>query len=403
VPTARLWLAGFCGYLSLGAALQELPAFVSVRFGAGPVLVGLIVAVASLSSAICRPVAGRLADEGRARSSIMFGAACGVLGGLGHWWSPDIPVLVVARLLLGAGEGAVFSAAIGWAIAGADPRRRGHVAGWFGLSMWGGLALGPVLAVGLGHVGGSGSVWLAVAVLPAVTMALAATTRAAPRPGKAVDAPAADAPAVAARAPLIPRSARYPGLIFALISFGYGAINTMLLLRLRHAGIGGESVALPIFAATFLVVRAAASPLVQRLGGVLSAVTSALIEAAGLATIGLGGSLPLVLAGVVLAGIGLAPLYPAMVLIVIGRSAESQQGAAVGVMTSLWDLGIVVAGPACGALAAGAGYGTAFVVAAAASALAGTLAAALGHRDRPGRGRLARPDAADARALRGAR
>jgi predicted MFS family arabinose efflux permease len=51
------------------------------------------------------------------------------------------------------------------------------------------------------------------------------------------------------------------------------------------------------------------------------------------------------------------------------RAARSP-GLAVGAMTSLWDLGILVAGPLGGLLAAHLGYRAAFAVAAGAGALA---------------------------------
>jgi MFS family permease len=384
-PVARLWIAAFCGYLSLGAAFQALPAFSTSRFGAGPALVGVIVAVASLATALVRPTAGRLADQGRARTSILCGAACGVLGGLGHLWSPDVPVLIVARLLLGAGEGAVFSAAIGWAIRGFPADRRGTLAGWFGLSMWGGLSMGPLLAVLLHSAGGERAVWLGVAGMPAVTFLLAASTRSG---GEAGRGPTRRVSGGGARrrkrdriADGLPGHARLPGVLFGLASFGYGAVAALVLLRLKDSGLGGQSLALPTFAVAFLLVRVCGSPLVTRLEPVVTAVGCMLVEAVGLAMIGVFDSVGGVLAGIAVTAAGLGVLYPAMVAIVVRRGSAASNGAAVAVLTSFWDLGIVLAGPVGGALAGTAGFTTAFVLAGVLSAAAafGTLSLPRGH------------------------
>jgi MFS family permease len=373
VPVARLWIAGCCGYLSLGAALQQLPGFVPRRFGVGATLVGVVIGIASLSSALCRPAAGRLADAGRARTSIMIGAACGVVGGLGHLWSPDLGLLIVARLLLGAGEGAVFSAAIGWVVRGSAPERRGSRAGWFGLSMWGGLALGPVLAVALHAVGGYDAVWIAVAGLPAITFALATSTRAGSREPEPAHATAPAQRDRGAWRSMMPAEAWLPGLDFGLASFGYGAVNAILLLRLRHTGLGGESFALPVFAIAFLASRLFSSALVRRFDGAPIVVATTLVEALGLALAGLSSTLAGVLVGTAITGVGLGSLYPAMVVVIVRRGRHETQAAALAVMTSFWDLGLVVAGPVCGALAETAGFTLAFVMAAVLACAAAVL------------------------------
>src|SRR3981081_1160132 len=109
---------------------------------------------------------------------------------------------------MGAGEAALFSAALPWVLAGTPAGRGGRVAGWFGLSMWGGLALGPLLA-GLGHRwggaaagwgagwrrgrlrpvlahrgGGAAAVGWLVAALPVVSGVLVASTRPPVRPAR---------------------------------------------------------------------------------------------------------------------------------------------------------------------------------------------------------------------------
>ncbi|GGX83908.1 MFS transporter [Streptomyces hiroshimensis] len=352
-PVVRLWLAAFCGYLSLGATLQTLPSFTEDRFHAVPWAVAAVVGIASLAAAVCRPFAGRAVDAGQPRRTVVLGAACGALGGLGHLWSPSLPVLVLARLLLGAGEGILFTSAVSWVMRGSADGRRARVAGWFGLSMWGGLSAGPVLA-GLLHAWhGDSAVWGAVTLLPLVGMALAISTRNPPRQ-----------PAAPARGALLPRGSRLPGLAYLLTSYGYGAISTVLLLYLQHAHIGGGQAALAVFAVAFLVARAVGSPMVDRLGGVPAFVVAAVAEACGLLILGCRADVVGALLGTAVTGAGVALLYPAMIAVIVGRSPQGQQGAAVGVMISFWDLGITVSGFISGTVAGALGYGWSFVLSA---------------------------------------
>jgi hypothetical protein len=50
-PVARLWLAVLCGYLAMGATLQELPGYLSSKFHAGTLLIAVAVGIATVRRA----------------------------------------------------------------------------------------------------------------------------------------------------------------------------------------------------------------------------------------------------------------------------------------------------------------------------------------------------------------
>lgn len=354
-PVARLWVAVLFGYLALGATLQVLPAFAERRFQAGPVLVGAIVGLPSLAAAMFRPLAGSVADSGHARISVLLAGAFGILGGIGHLWSPDLLELLLARLLLGASEGAMFVAAVTWVLRAAEPNRRGRIAGWFGLSMWGGLALGPALSFTVERVGGVLAVWIAVVALPAAGLALTLSTRSSPH---------AQTPQNRIPRRILPTEARRPGVVLGLASYGYGTVAGLLLLRLGHSHLGLRGVALSLFALAFLLTRAFGSSLGDRYGGARVAAASSLVEAVGLGLVATAPDTAVAATGIILTGAGVALIYPAVVSIAVRRSSGERNGAALGSMTSCWDLAIALAAPIGGLVARGFGYSVAFGVAA---------------------------------------
>ncbi|MBU3066370.1 MFS transporter [Nocardia sp. NEAU-G5] len=369
VPLIRLWLAVLAGYLALGATIQEMPAFVVHRFGGGPVLSAGAVGIAFLATALGRPFAGAAADNGRARTVVILGGILTALGGIGHLVAPDPAALLASRLVMGAGEAALFSGALPWVLSGADPGQRGRVAGWFGLSMWGGLSVGPVLAALVDPAAGYGGVWWMVTALALFSAALTiATPRQADRPGTAVPWRLAE---------VMPAGIGLPGMVFGLSAYGYGTVSALAVLYLRSFHGGGQAAALPLFAVAFVTTRFAGSPLVDRVGGVRVAIWSLSVEAAGLLLAGLLRTEPAILIGATLTGAGLALMYPATVAVTLRRIRTPRPGAAVGAVTSSWDMGILAAGPIGGVLAVTAGYRAAFVLAAAlgiaAAAIAGTL------------------------------
>jgi MFS family permease len=352
VPVRRLWVAVLCGYLAFGATLQALPSYVPAKFGGGVPASATAVGIAFLATACARPFAGWLADAGWSRLVVLTGGVLAAVGGLGQLVAPDLAALLVARLVMGAGEAALFSAALPWVLAGARVAERGRLAGWFGLSMWGGLAGGPVIASLVGD-----RVWWTVVGLAVLSVLLVSTTGT--DPGRVE-------PLVRIRRlrELAPAGVPLPGTTIGLAAYCYGTVAALLVLRLRTDGIAIDKVALAVFAAAFLVVRFAGSPLVDRYGGRTVAVSTVALEVVALAglAVATGPVSALVFTG--LAGCGLALIYPACVSLTLDRVRGLRPGVSMGVMTSFWDLGVMVAGPLGGLVAARAGFAAAFFVAA---------------------------------------
>lgn len=117
-PVRRLWAAVLLGYLALGATLQELPGYVVQKYHGGPATAGVAVGSAFLAAALARPFAGRAGDAGLARTAAMAGGAMTALSAVGQLFAPDVAALIAWRLLMGAGEAALFSGALPWVLTG---------------------------------------------------------------------------------------------------------------------------------------------------------------------------------------------------------------------------------------------------------------------------------------------
>ncbi len=347
------------GYLAFGATFQELPGWLHERFGSGAATSGLAIGIAFAATAGCRPFAGRLGDAQHARPVVMAGGVLIAVGALGQLLAPNVPLLLAARLVMGAGEAGLFSAALPWVLAAAAPNQRGRVAGWFGLSMWGGLAAGPLVAVGVGHLSGSHAVWLAVTSLGVVSAVLVTVTpgQTGERSGPSRSAGWRD---------IVPDGAGLPGLAFGLAAYGYGTISAVLILYLTDSGIGGASIGLVVFAGAFLATRSLGSPTVDRYGGATVATVVLGVEVVGLILLATVEALPAALIGAAMVGVGLSLTFPATVAMTLSRTETAGAGSSIGATTSFWDLGILAAGPVSGLLATGPGYSAAFFAAAAA-------------------------------------
>lgn len=364
--------AAICNFLAIGAVIPVLPRYVKGPVGAGDVAVGVVVGAFAMAAIVSRPLAGRLADARGRRNVLVAGMALSALAGALLFVPGGVPSLIAARLVLGLGEGAVFTAGAAWTVDLAPVERRGRLIGLFGLAVWGGMTLGPAIGEGLYAAGGYEPVWAFSILAPLAGVALAWRLE-----------DRFTAPVATGSRPLIPRAAVRPGISLMLANFGYAAMAGFLVLHLDARGIGHGAAVFVAFAAGVVSARLAFGRLPDVLGPRVSAPIAGCMEAAGLVILALAPSLPLALVGAVVMGTGFSLLYPSLALAVVSRVPESRRGAALGGFTAFFDAGVGFGAPLAGvAVVLGGGYAAAFWLAAAAAA-AGT-ALTISNRAMPG-------------------
>ena len=209
----------------------------------------------AVTGLLLRPVAGRLADTRGRKPTVLVGAMLVALSGLLYLPALGIAGLIVARLILGAGEGAVYTAGSAWIVDLAPEERRGRVLGLYGLAVWGGLSVGPLLGEVLLDAGGYDLVWIVAAALPVLgaLIALAARDPFVPLPH-------------AEPHPLIAPEAVGPGFAVGLASFGYAAVATFIVLHLESRGVGHGATVFAAFAAMIVLTRLVFGDLPDRMG-----------------------------------------------------------------------------------------------------------------------------------------
>jgi MFS family permease len=360
VPYWRLWSACFLGFGAIGMTIQVMPAYAHERLGANAITAGLAVTIGSLGTMISRPVSGRFADQSGGRRVAMAGAILAVIGGIGHVVATNLPVLVVARLFLGTGEGALFTGSVGWILTHTAQSERGRIAGHFGLSMWTGLASGPMLGTAILSFGTYRDVWIAASIIPMLAWVLVASTR----PEGRVSSGGANI-----RRAFFPRAAWVPGASGVFASIGYGIIAAFLVPRFAALDFTGQNFALTVFGIAFMVTRFLGSGYADRFGGRRVLLSAFLIEAMGLAGLFLTQVEWLAFASTALTGAGLSLLIPSVTSLVTEAADPRERTAALGAVTSAWDLGVAVGGP-LGGLVAGASNAGPFALGAVAALIA---------------------------------
>ena len=350
---AGVFAVTFCGLVGVGSVLPILPRYIHGPIGAGDVAVGVVIGAYAVTGLLLRPVAGRFADTRGRKPTVLVGAMLVALSALLYLPALGIAGLIVARLILGAGEGAVYTAGSAWIVDLAPEERRGRVLGLYGLAVWGGLSVGPLLGEVLLNAGSYDLVWIVAAALPVLgaLIALAASDPFVPLPH-------------AEPHPLIAPEAVGPGFAVGLASFGYAAVATFIVLHLESRGVGHGATVFAAFAAMIVLTRLVFGDLPDRMGAAPVAIAATIGEACGLLLIAVAHSLPVALVGGVAMGAAFALLNPSLMLIALGRVSQQARGAAMGTYTAFFDAGVGLGAPIAGVVAALTSYEGAFIFAA---------------------------------------
>lgn len=371
-PTAVICGSVLTTYIAFGAVIPLLPKLVLGGGGGGPVAMGLVIAVSSLTSLLCRPFCGRLAQRMGSRPIMVCGCLLGAVAGALYTAPIGLAGLLLARVVTGLSIATLFTAGAVWIVALVPTRRRGQVMGWYGLAGWGGMAIGPPVTTVL--PGGSGAVWWLIALLPlpAIAMLLTLTSERPP-------------PAQPVHRRLVPKAVLGPGLSLALAASGYSAAFGFIALHLGARGVAGGATMIGVFAASYLAARLLAGHLPDRVGRRPMFLGCVATETAGLLLITLAHSRWAATAGTVLLGAGLSMLYPTLALQVLDRTRTEERGAALGAYTSFWDLGLAATGALSGLIALYGGYSAVFASAAALCVLASLVGLVSHHDQQPAR------------------
>lgn len=338
----------FISFISIGIPLASLPGYVHDTLGYSTTIAGVVIGAQYLTTLLCRPLAGRLADERGAKKTVLIGMASGFVSGIlllaaalmTAWPAASIAVLLASRLVLGFTQSLIGISAISWGITRLGPQSTARMISWNGIAAYGGVGIGAPLGVYLQQ---SLGLWS----LGVVTMLLAATGLAlAWRRGDAPLNPGARLPFGKVLWKVAP-----PGLSLALATIGYGTLTAFIALYYDTRGWDGAAWCLTAFAFAFIGTRLLFPNLINRVGGYTVAVACLVVEILGLVMLWLADAPGFALAGSALTGCGLSLLYPALGVGVVSRVGVANRSSGLSVFAMFFDLALGLSGAIMGALA----------------------------------------------------
>jgi MFS family permease len=352
-PFVRIWAGTFAAFASFGFVLLVLPLYTKDELGRGSLGVGIAVGAASITAVLAGPPVGRLADRRGRRLMIVVGAVVMVVCYVALALEPPLSLVVLIRLIAGAGEAAFAIAVLTVAADLAPAERRGEAMSLVTTASYLGLTVGPVAADFI--LGGSR---FALAWLVAAALVILGGTVVIPLGETRPESAAQEAPG----GWLPPRTALLPGLLVLLALLGFGGFVAFAAIYARDLGFERPGLIFALFGGIIVLVRTFGRKLPDRLGGRRTLVLCFVNLAVGLATIGVWQSEAGLLVGTAIFAVGQALSYPAAVLLAMETSSEAERSAVVGGVTAFVDVALGLGAFTLGAVAAFTGYGGAFLV-----------------------------------------
>lgn len=320
-----------------GAATPLLARYARINLGAPRAVVGLVVGASSIATILLRPVLGRFADRQGVRRAAIIGASALIGSGVILMVARSTVVGGVGRGLMGLCTGLANTALTTWTIDLAPEEQSGRALGLFGLSVWVGLAAGPLVGQALVTAGGYDLLWIGCGVLGLLAAALLLPTR--PPLRRATRRTAAHGGLG------LLRSVSVAGTAAGIAWAGESVVLAYLVIHLEAHGVPGGGVTgaasvLSVFALSVVAGRLVLVGLVDRIGPARAAAGALIIVGLGLAVLALSRSWAAAALGALVLGAGFSPLYPALILLASEDLAAGQRATGVAVFGAFTDAGV---------------------------------------------------------------
>lgn len=335
---------------AMGASNPLLPKFVVDVLGGSQTTAGIVIGSFAVSSLALRSSFGRMGGRRGARRLMLIGCTIGAAGMLVFAGADNIPVAVLGRLLLGAGQAGVMTGSTVLAIDLAPAQRRGEAASYILVAFHLGLGLGPVVGEAVLAQTSYDGVWFTLAALMAGGAVVALMLP--HRPGNPH----------APKSPWLHPNGFAPGTVAAFGIVAFVAFSFFVPLYAREIGLNRVGPVFVVASISIALVRIVFGRAPDALGPIRSGTIALLLTAAGAVVVAMWHAVPGVyLAAAILAG-GMALQTPSLIPVAVHRVEVHERASALATFTMFMDLSVALTGPLMGLLASGAGYRVTFLV-----------------------------------------
>ncbi len=366
-----LYVTAFVDMVGLTMIVPLLP-FYATAFGASATAVGVLISAFSIAQLAVAPAWGSFSDRYGRRPAILAGLLVSAFAYGIFALAASVPVLLVSRLVQGAGGGTI-GVVQAYVADTSAPEQRTRSLGWLSAVTSLGAVAGPAFGSAMIALGGRTAPGLGAAALSLLVALFAWRYLGESHLERAGDAGSHPRPSSRAAITRVAFHWNDPAArliwIYAIgIGAFYGTIQIVPLLLSERLAVSARNVGYFVMylGGMGVVVRTLLlGPMVDRLGEARLSALGIVILAAGLAATGLAHDWPLLAAGFTLMPLGTAFLFPCVTGLLSRVVSASERGLYMGVQHTFGGVSRVVFPIAAGALMDLLGVGVPYLIAAA--------------------------------------
>lgn len=358
ITFVKLWVFAFLAFLSAFQLFPTIP-FRIIELGGTRAQAGWFLAVYTYASALAAPATGAIADLLGRRRVLLIACTSFIFFSLAYAAATSLPLLLVLGLVHGMIWSAILSSGSAIISEIVPISRRTEGMAYYGMASTAAVAVAPSVGLFVYRQLNWTFLCIGMAAISVAMLALVFNIRPPQQQWKFEGVRTL----VAWRVVVV-------AMTLFTVAFGYGGVTSFVALLARERSVEPEAIFFSVFAVTILVSRIATARLGDRFGPELLLYPSLLFMPLALIVLAITTGTPGMVASAILFGLGFGGAYPAFATIVLAASDDRRRGATFGSMIWAFDTGIGTGSFVVGALADARGFQFAFLVAAAASALA---------------------------------
>jgi len=333
----------------------NLPGFLG-ELGASKTEIGFVWGVTAASAILARPSVGRWMDLRGRRPIFLAGGALNIGVCALYGTVTEIgPAIYVIRVLHGIAEAMLFSGLFTYAADLIPVARRTEGIALFGISGLLPISIGAALGELIEQSHGYDALFATGALLAAGSLLLSLPLRDARISGGDGDEASRGFAAALGQADLRPL-----WMATAVFATALAAPFTFMKSFVAEAGLGSMALFFNAYSISGVVLRLLFASLPDRIGPKRALFPAMATLGSGFALLALATSGAHVLAAGVLCGLGHGLTFPILMGLVVSRARDADRGVAMAIFTALFDLGMLLGGPAFGALIDERGFAAAF-------------------------------------------
>ncbi|MGG1248295.1 MFS transporter [Bacillus spizizenii] len=338
--TVKMWSLSFV-FVTLSNAflfmvfemlLPTLPLFVTA-IGGGAKQVGLVTGIFMISAIAIRPFAGVLAKRFNKKYLLIFGIVISACSTGAYYLASDVSVLLLIRLIHGAGFGLATTYFATIAAEIIPKERRGEGIGYFGVGETIAVSVGPMIGIAALELYDFERLFLGGMSILLLAVLMAVLVR---RQPEAKDT----AEKGMVKVKVLERRVLFPSFLILLVGIAASGIMSFFSLYAIEKGFRSVGMFFFLIAAASFLIRLISGKIFDRFGAGAILIPASIFSIAGLSILYIAQTNAMFFTAAICYGFGFGSIFPAIQTWCINLVEEDEHEDAMGTFFNFFDMGI---------------------------------------------------------------